>query len=91
MIGNVWEWIDEEIVDGTYDDRLLLETGYVSLVDGDGVVVEASDRPSTEFDEDYAWINQEGLRGMIRGGFYGSREDAGIFHLYPACSHRGTL
>jgi formylglycine-generating enzyme required for sulfatase activity len=81
MIGNVWEWIDEEVVDGTYNDRLLPETGYVSLVDGDGVVVETSDRPSAEFGEDYAWINKEGLHGMIRGGFYGSREDAGIFTL----------
>lgn len=79
MIGNVWEWIDEEVIDGTYQERALPQSGYVTLVDSDGVVVETGTQSSAEFGEDYAWTASAGVRGMIRGGFYGSGDDAGIF------------
>lgn len=79
VVGNVWEWIDEEIVNGTYNSRELPESGYVSLVDSDGVVVETSPSAYPEFGADYAWTKSEGVYGVIRGGFYGSDDDAGIF------------
>jgi hypothetical protein len=79
MVGNVWEWVDEEVTDGNYNDRSLPENGFVALVDTEGVVVETSVDAKEEFGKDYAWTNNTGVRGMIRGGFYGSGEDAGIF------------
>ena len=79
MIGNVWEWVDEEVVDGNYNDRELPQSGYVSLVDTDGVVLATAEEAATEFGNDYAWTQHSGVRGIIRGGFYGSGEDAGIF------------
>ncbi len=79
MIGNVWEWIDEEVVDGSYADRTLPASGYVSLVDTNGVVLQTAPEAVAEFGKDYAWTSSDGVRGVIRGGFYGGGEDAGIF------------
>lgn len=79
MVGNVWEWVDEQVTNGTYADRTLPQSGYVALVDGDGIVIETSSNGVEEFGHDYAWTDAGGVRGMIRGGFYGSGEDAGIF------------
>ena len=80
MVGNVWEWIDETITEGSYDSRTLPVSGYVALVDAKGVVVETQpDTPNIEFGEDYAWVDAEGVRGILRGGFYGSGDDAGMF------------
>ncbi len=79
MVGNAWEWIDEEVSNGMYNNRVLPPSGYVSLVDTDGIVLETSQTGSSEFGNDYALTSQDGVRGVIRGGFYGSKEDAGIF------------
>ena len=49
------------------------------MVDNNGVVVETGSEPNTTFGEDYAWINKNGVFGIIRGGFYGGESDAGIF------------
>ena len=79
MIGNVWEWVDEQVVGGIYDNRQLPETGFVALVDKNGVVLETSSYENKEFGNDYAWTNADGVFGIIRGGFYSSGDDAGIF------------
>lgn len=79
LVGNVWEWMDEVAVDGKYKDRELPASGYVSLVDNQGVVLETSDLPKESFGSDYAWISSDGVRGFLRGGFYGSGSDGGIF------------
>lgn len=79
MIGNVWEWIDGEVSAGMYNQRPLPQSGYVSLVDSNGVVVETANEGKDEFGNDYALTSSEGIKGIIRGGFYGSGEDAGIF------------
>lgn len=84
MIGNVWEWIDAEIQDGQYANRTLPPSGYVALVDSDGIVIETSDEPVLEYGEDYAQTNDRGVRGIIRGGFYDSGTDAGLFALNAA-------
>lgn len=81
MIGNVWEWVSGEVNEGVYEERTLPGSGYVSLVSGDGMVLETSDQPQAEFGEDYAWTDENDVRGMLRGGFYGSDTDAGIFTL----------
>lgn len=79
VVGNVWEWIDEEVSGGMYNNRTLPQTGYVSVVDSDGIVVETNTSGLIEYGEDYAWTSSEGVKGVIRGGFYGSGQDAGIF------------
>lgn len=81
MIGNVWEWVDAEVTDGQFEGVTLPKSGYVALVNSDGVVLETSDQPSQDFGEDYAWTNDAGVRGMLRGGFYGAETDAGIFTI----------
>lgn len=81
MIGNVWEWIEGEVQAGHYDGRELPQSGYVSMVDSEGVAVETTDIPNPDLGADYVWTNVDGVRGMIRGGFYNSGEDAGIYTL----------
>jgi hypothetical protein len=78
-IGNVWEWVDEEVTDGTYNSRTLPQSGYVSLVDSDGIVVETAQSAVDAYGKDYALTSVSGVRGIIRGGFYGSGDDAGLF------------
>jgi formylglycine-generating enzyme required for sulfatase activity len=79
MVGNVWEWIDGQVTDGVYENRTLPQSGYVALVDTNGVVVETKAEASAEFGDDYAQTDSKGLRGIIRGGFYKSGSDAGVF------------
>ena len=79
MVGNLWEWIDAEVSDGIYNSRALPESGYVQAVDSDGMVSETSGSPYKEYGDDYATINSHGIRGILRGGFYGSRDDAGVY------------
>jgi formylglycine-generating enzyme required for sulfatase activity len=82
MVGNVWEWVDASVESGQYAHRVLPETGYVTSVDADGIAL-SSNTSTTQEDElygkDYFWQNKEGVRGMLRGGFYGSGNDGGIY------------
>lgn len=79
VVGNVWEWMDDTVIDGTYKDRSLPLSGYVTLVDGEGIVLTTHNEPDPRFGEDYAWVSSTGVQGIIRGGFYGSGSDGGIF------------
>lgn len=79
LVGNVWEWTDDTVVDGQREGRYLPQSGYVSEVTADGIVTDTSDQPVRQFGEDYATINHDGERGIVRGGFYGSGSDGGIF------------
>ncbi len=79
LVGNVWEWVDAMVTDGTYTGRTLPESGYVAVVDPAGVVVETTNTPSIEYGADYAKTSESGTYGVIRGGFYGSGSDAGMF------------
>lgn len=79
IVGNVWEWVDGQVLDGQLEGRALPESGYVSAVDQHGQVVATSPSPSLEYGEDYAKTSPSGVYGIIRGGFYGSQNDAGVF------------
>ena len=79
MVGNVWEWIDGEVYAGQYNQRPLPESGYVQTVDSDGIVVTTSSAGSEEYGDDYATVNLTDVRGILRGGFYGSGNDAGLY------------
>ncbi len=78
-VGNVWEWVDENVVGNTYDGRELPKEGYVTSVDARGVAITSGESPDELYGKDYFWSQQEGVFGMIRGGFYGSGEDAGLY------------
>lgn len=84
MLGNVWEWVDEAVASGSYDERKLPVEGYVAGVDQDGVALETVSEKGTLYGDDYFWALDEGARGMIRGGFYGSGNDGGIYALNAA-------
>jgi formylglycine-generating enzyme required for sulfatase activity len=79
MVGNVWEWTDGKVLDGQYAGRTLPSSGYVHLVDQEGIVIETDTVAAIEYGEDYAKTAPSGTYGIIRGGFYGSNADGGIF------------
>jgi len=80
-IGNMWEWVDAQVTNNEYGGRVLPETGYVTEVDVDGVAVSTEDASNELYGEDYFWSKNEGVFGIIRGGFYGSGSDAGLYTL----------
>lgn len=80
LIGNVWEWTEEIVIEGKWGDRDLPDSGYVKLVDNSGIVIETSSGPDKAFYSDYAWIKNDGVTGVLRGGFYGTGiADGGLF------------
>jgi hypothetical protein len=79
LVGNVWEWMGDTVADGRVNDRYVPQSGYVELVDDSGVVLRTSNQPVAAFGDDYAWVSYEGVRGILRGGFYGSGSDGGVF------------
>lgn len=81
LIGNVWEWLDEEVVDGNFNGRQMPPSGYVASVDSAGVVLTTSENSDINFGEDYAFTNVQGVKGIVRGGYYGSGKDGGLFAL----------
>lgn len=84
MVGNVWEWTDEMVEEGVYAGRVLPDTGYVAAVDVDGVALNSSDSGDVLYGDDYVWNDRRVVAGMMRGGFYGSGEDAGLYTLNAA-------
>lgn len=82
MIGNVWEWVDGAVIDGVFNGTKLASEGYVSAVDTRGLPTESSDAPDLQFNGDYVWSEAEGTYAAMRGGFYGSENDAGLYTLH---------
>ncbi len=79
MVGNVWEWVDAQVESGVYGNRELPSTGHVVGVDINGIALATGDTPDYLYGEDYFWYSHEGVRGMLRGGFYGSGKDGGLY------------
>jgi formylglycine-generating enzyme required for sulfatase activity len=78
-IGNVWEWVDENVVGNSLDGRALPKEGYVTSVDANGIAISSSEVADELYGSDYFWSKEEGVFGMLRGGFYGSNQDAGLY------------
>ncbi len=79
-IGNVWEWVHETVTGNEYRGRELPDTGYVTSVDASGVPITSdAENPDVLYGSDYVWTKTDGVFGMIRGGFYGSGDDGGIY------------
>lgn len=82
MIGNVWEWVSDDIVDGQLNERNVPREGYVAQVDGQGIPTVTNSTAEELFSADYFWSDEAGVYGMLRGGFYGSDSDAGIYSVH---------
>lgn len=83
-VGNVWEWTNDDVFDGVYNGRRLPEEGYVAQVDKGGVATVATTTPSELFGNDYFWSETKGVYAMMRGGYFGSEEDAGVYATHAA-------
>ncbi len=82
MIGNVWEWVKGEIIDGKIDGQEMPDAGFVSSVSSDGIIVSTEEEKDSNFNEDYLWIKKSGVRGMARGGYWNNGSEAGIYAMY---------
>jgi hypothetical protein len=82
LIGNVWEWVRDDVTDGAYNERALPSSGYVAQVDTHGMATMASDTPQELFGSDYVWTRMQGIYGVIRGGYYDSGSDAGVYSVH---------
>ncbi len=82
QVGNVWEWVSDDVINGMYRERILPKDGYVAQTDGSGMATVSSEQPQTLFGNDYFWSEESGAYGIIRGGYYDSDSDAGIYSVH---------
>jgi len=85
MVGNVWEWVEADVVDGTHFGRELPDEGYIAEADTNGIPTQTEATTSSElFNEDFHYINKTGVMAMFRGGFWNMDERAGTFTVNAA-------
>jgi formylglycine-generating enzyme required for sulfatase activity len=84
MVGNAWEWVEDQVEHGNWNGRRLPSTGYVTGVDKDGIAFDTATAIDPHFVGDRFWVNPHGVMGMMRGGYYGGEINAGIFSTYAA-------
>ena len=82
-VGNVWEWVSDDVIDGKYLGRQL---------DNGGVATVTILEKDKEITGEYFWSNLNGAFGIIRGGYYSSQTDAGVFtvHSYTLPTFSGN-
>ena len=81
-IGNAWEWTSDDVFDGNFEGRALPASGYVAQVDSNGIATLTNPNPSGLFYKDYFWSAKSGAFGILRGGFFGSQSDAGVYTVH---------
>ncbi len=80
MIGNVWEWIEETVYEGKYNDVLLPPAGYIKSISEKGIPIKTNQEGSDQsFFNDYFWAEPTDIRGVFRGGYWGNQSDAGQY------------
>ena len=80
MVGNVWEMLADTITpDSAWGSGVMPEEGYVTLVNENGLPIETDLEPSVVFNGDYFWAGDLEYSTIMRGGFYGSRADGGVY------------
>lgn len=82
MVGNVWEWTEGEVRDGTLGDFALPPEGYVTSVSPTGLPIATAKQASSLYGSDYVWTNASGTFAIMRGGFFGSQGDGGVFSFH---------
>ncbi|MDC1205621.1 formylglycine-generating enzyme family protein, partial [Candidatus Pacebacteria bacterium] len=83
-VGNVWEWTNDDVFDGSYNGRALPVEGYVRQVDRGGIATVSGTSSAELFGEDYIWSKETGVYAIMRGGFYASKDDAGVYAVHAA-------
>ncbi|MCA9361602.1 SUMF1/EgtB/PvdO family nonheme iron enzyme [Candidatus Kaiserbacteria bacterium] len=81
-VGNLWEWTNDDVFAGELSGRVLPDSGYVTSVDSSGVATETSLKASDDYNNDYWWSDEAGNFGLIRGGYYGSGDDGGVYAIH---------
>lgn len=84
MVGNVWEWVDGSVMQGEWEAVPLPQTGYVHEVDMHGMPRVTGSAADERFNGDRFWSDVEHDTGLMRGGYYGSGDNAGIYAVYAA-------
>jgi hypothetical protein len=52
-------------------------------MDGEGLPgMTNTDQPNPDYNSDYFWLVGKGLRGIVRGGYWGNKSDAGQYSVY---------
>ncbi len=82
MVGNVWEYTADEVVAGKLQGELLPEAGYIEVVSPAGIVVRTASSSVPVMGGDYLWRSDVGRAVVLRGGFYGSGTDGGLYSLH---------
>lgn len=83
MVGNIWEWVVGEIVDGKYLGKELPESGFIDEVDSSGIAtISNKNNSNPNYNDDYLWIKDTETRGMARGGFWDNKKEGGIYSSY---------
>lgn len=82
LVGNLWEWTSDDVINGKYQDEQLPNSGYVAQVDKGGMATLTKTEAQTLFGSDYFWSRADGSYGIIRGGYYDSNTDAGIYTVH---------
>ncbi|OIP77061.1 MAG: hypothetical protein AUK16_02620 [Parcubacteria group bacterium CG2_30_44_11] len=81
-VGNVWEWVQDDVRDNKYGETPLPPEGYVAQVDMAGIPSLTETKPNELFYDDYFWSREIGVFGMLRGGFYASDSDGGLYAVH---------
>jgi len=83
MVGNVWEWVKGDVVDGNWQDQDLPEPGYVQAVTDKGMPYKTSvKKANPDYNRDYFWLKDSGRRSLARGGYWANKSDAGKYAVY---------
>ena len=78
----MWEWVSDDVINGSYNNAQLPASGYVAQVDSTGMATVVQETPHDLFEKDYFWSRTEGAYGVIRGGYYDSGSDAGVYTVH---------
>lgn len=81
-VGNVWEWTTNDVIAGKHEGVDVPAAGYVSQVDSGGFPLVSTAQSNSLFADDYFWSSPEGAYGVLRGGYYGSESDAGVYSVH---------
>ncbi len=84
MIGNVWEWVEETVKNGEWNGIKLPASGFVTGVDINGMAYKTKNSKDSNFNNDKIWVDEGIVAGMMRGGYYNSQGQAGMYATYAA-------
>lgn len=82
MVGNVWEFVQGEVEGGILDREPLPQSGYIAAIGAAGIPSQTTSTPQTIYNNDYFWSSATGTFALMRGGYYGSNGDGGLYSAH---------